>query len=94
MGLTPNMIKIIKDKIIPDLKREYGVKNKDEFRKKDIDLSDGTGSFSLKGLPEEDVNRWMKTEMELFLMLFWPEEIEEEELIKNWVLDWLIDEDW
>ena len=85
MGLTPNMIKIIKDEIIPDLIREYGVKNKEEFRQTDIDMVELTGSVCSEDLPKEYINDWMKQDID---------ELGEEQVIHNMVCDWLMDEDW
>ena len=88
MGLTPNMIKIIKDEIIPDLKREYGVKNKDEFRgQTDIDMVELTGLVCLEDFPDEYLKKydWLKQDIE---------ELGQEQVILNMVWEWLIDEDW
>ena len=91
MGLTPKMIKIIREEIVPELKRE-GVKNNKEFdsnkfyQETNIELTDLTSSVCSEELPEEYYEDWMKEEIE------WG--IDEEQLIHNMVMDWLHDEDW
>ena len=86
MGLTPNMIKIIKDEIIPDLKQE-GIKNKQEFKQSDIDMVELTSSVCLEELPEEYIDDWMRKEIDDY-------GVDEEQLIHNMVCDWLMSEDW
>lgn len=86
MGLTPEMIKIIKEEIIPELKNE-GIKNNEEFRESDIDMVDLTGTVCMEEFPEEYLEDWMKNEIK---------ELggDQEQFIHNMVCDWLMDEDW
>lgn len=89
MGLTDEMIKCIKDETIPRLKEEYNIKSSKEFEENndDIDMVWLTSSARCCELSEADLND--------------PEIIDEienwgdaEQIILNWVYDWLCCEEW
>lgn len=87
MGLTPKMIQILKDEVIPTLKNDYGIKNNSQFAESDIDTVDLLSEVCYEEFPEEYIDEYNA------------EEIEElgddvEQAIHNWACDFLMDEEW
>lgn len=88
MGLTEEMIRCIKEETIPRLKEEYNIKSSKEFKKNNdgIDMVWLTSSACSCKLSESDLNDpEIKDEIENW---------GEEQIISNWVYDWLMDEIW
>lgn len=87
MGLTPKMIQILKDEVIPTLKNDYGIKNNSQFKNSNIDTISLLSSVMYEDLPEEYIDEYDA------------EDIEElgddvEQAIHNWACDYLMDEEW
>ena len=89
MGLTTQMISWIREETIPRLKQEYSITSRQEFieynkEDSDMDMVWLTSAACQESLTDED-------------NVDWADEIEdfgEEQLILNWVYDWLMNEDW
>ena len=85
MGLTPKMIQILKDEVIPTLKNDYGIKNNSQFAESDIDTVDLLSEVCYEELPEEYINDEIQEEIDNY---------GERQAIHNLACDWLIDEEW